>query len=206
MENKQACYSCKQHKPHSDFYPSSIKWKQHKCISCCKLYPAYKHKVSKHYKPFEQDGKLYKTCRACKNNFLLQDFYKISPGLCNGCGWKRNYESNRRYRNNHLHVKLKENIRIRILELLRKKNIRKQHKITELLGCSVKDLIIHLESKFQPGMTWDNHGVFGWHMDHIKPCASFDLTKIEDQKQCFHYTNLQPLWWQDNLAKSDKIL
>jgi len=50
-------------------------------------------------------------------------------------------------------------------------------------------------------MSWDNYGYRGWHIDHIRPCASFDLTDPEQQRECFHYTNLQPLWWQDNLRK-----
>ena len=64
----------------------------------------------------------------------------------------------------------------------------------------------HLESQFKDGMSWNNHGVKGWHIDHIKPCASFDLTDPEEQKKCFHFSNLQPLWWIDNLKKKDKIL
>jgi hypothetical protein len=52
-------------------------------------------------------------------------------------------------------------------------------------------------------MSWENHGE--WHIDHIRPCASFsDLTQLEQQKQCCHYTNLQPLWAIDNILKSDK--
>ena len=62
----------------------------------------------------------------------------------------------------------------------------------------------HLEALFQPGMTWDNHAIDGWHIDHIRPCTSFDLTDPEQQRQCFHYTNLQPLWAFDNISKSDK--
>lgn len=74
-----------------------------------------------------------------------------------------------------------------------------------LLGCTVGELIKHFESLFQPGMTWDNHGKNGWHIDHKTPCAAFDLTKEEEQRKCFHYTNLQPLWAFDNLSKGAKI-
>lgn len=73
-----------------------------------------------------------------------------------------------------------------------------------LLGCPVEYLKNHLESLFQSGMSWDNYG--DWHIDHIIPCAHFDLTEDEDQKRCFHWTNLQPLWAKDNREKSDKFL
>jgi hypothetical protein len=76
----------------------------------------------------------------------------------------------------------------------------------ELLGCSVEALKKHLENQFVKGMTWSNYGLHGWHIDHIIPCASFDLTKEEEQRKCFHYSNLQPLWAKDNYAKGDKIL
>jgi len=72
-----------------------------------------------------------------------------------------------------------------------------------LTGCSWEHLRLYLESLFVDGMTWDNYGQ--WHIDHIKPCCSFDLTNIEQQKLCFHYTNLQPLWAIDNLKKSGKF-
>ena len=49
------------------------------------------------------------------------------------------------------------------------------------------------------GMSWENHG--DWHVDHIRPCCSYDLTIEEEQKKCFHYTNLQPLWAEENLSK-----
>lgn len=74
------------------------------------------------------------------------------------------------------------------------------------MGGSVEDIKNHIESQFMEGMTWGNHGVRGWHIDHIKPCASFDLTDIEEQKKCFHFTNLQPLWAHDNLVKNGRIL
>ena len=70
-----------------------------------------------------------------------------------------------------------------------------------LIGCDIEHLKFHIESQFTNGMTWENQGE--WHLDHIQPCASFDLTDPEQQKVCFHYTNLQPLWAEDNLKKSD---
>lgn len=75
----------------------------------------------------------------------------------------------------------------------------KRGKTLELLGCSVAELKDYLESNFHVGMSWDNYG--RWHIDHIRPCSSFDLTQEKEQKLCFHYSNLQPLWATDNLKK-----
>lgn len=71
----------------------------------------------------------------------------------------------------------------------------------ELVGCSWRELKAHIESMFKDGMNWDNRS--SWHIDHIKPCALFDLTKTDEQRKCFHFTNLQPLWAAENLRKSD---
>jgi len=70
--------------------------------------------------------------------------------------------------------------------------------IGPLLGCSPVELKAHFESLFLPGMSWGNRGINGWEIDHIKPCASFDLTDPAQQALCFHYTNLRPLWRFDN--------
>ena len=83
------------------------------------------------------------------------------------------------------------------------KNPRKTTK--DFLGCTFQELKDHLESQFTEGMTWDNMGRGGWHIDHIIPCAFFDLTKPSHQKVCFNWQNLQPLWEKDNCAKGDKI-
>ena len=96
--------------------------------------------------------------------------------------------------------KLRKNLRKRIWQELRQKN--KIYSTFKLVGCSVEELWDHLEKKFKPGMTRDNYGL--WHVDHIKPCISFDLTKPKQQKICFHYTNLQPLWAAENLSKGAK--
>lgn len=82
--------------------------------------------------------------------------------------------------------------------------------LKEAMGCTWEELATYIESLFKPCMTWQNRGygsgVVGWHIDHKKPLASFDLTDREQFLEACHYTNLQPLWWHENLAKGSKIL
>jgi len=72
-----------------------------------------------------------------------------------------------------------------------------------LTGCTLSFLKMHLEKQFTKGMNWSNQGE--WHVDHILPCCSFNMSKTSEQKKAFHYTNLQPLWRHDNLRKSGTI-
>ncbi|MGA2028887.1 MAG: hypothetical protein ABSG87_02295 [Verrucomicrobiota bacterium] len=74
-----------------------------------------------------------------------------------------------------------------------------------LLGCSLEQFKSHLESQFTRGMNWKNYGR-AWHIDHKEPCSSFDLSKPEDQRRCFHYSNLQPLGAKDNWCKHARII
>ncbi len=77
----------------------------------------------------------------------------------------------------------------------------KSRSTMELLGCSADELRLHLESLWEPGMTWQNWGPDGWHVDHVRPIASFDLSDPEQQARAFHYTNTQPMWADENLSK-----
>ncbi len=113
-------------------------------------------------------------------------------------------------RKTDINFKLRCDLRSRVLSAL--KSNKKSASTMELLGCSVQFAREHLESQFTERMTWNNHGtghhgkgMQEWHIDHIKPCASFDLSKPEEQRKCFHYTNLQPLWATHNLLKSDNF-
>lgn len=106
----------------------------------------------------------------------------------------------RRYHSDH-EFRLKHILRERIRAAL-KRGVKSARTI-ELIGCPINRVISWIESLFLPGMSWLNYGK--WHVDHKLPCASFDLTCPKQQRECFHYTNLQPLWAIDNLKKSDKL-
>ena len=105
-------------------------------------------------------------------------------------------------RQNDLNYRLRKVCRTRIWTAL--KGISKSASTMELIGCTIDELWVHLEAKFELQMTRENYGL--WHVDHIIPCTAFDLTEPEQQKKCFRYTNLQPLWATDNIKKYNKIL
>lgn len=121
---------------------------------------------------------------------------------------------NREKRNQYCKDRLKIDINYRITKYLRArlynavKNNQKTGSAIKDLGCSVEELKKHLENNFYPNpsnmedMTWNNYGE--WHIDHIKPLASSNLSNPEEIKAACHYMNLQPLWAKDNLKKSNK--
>lgn len=120
---------------------------------------------------------------------------------------RNNYFKNRLI--NDINFKLKNTIRCRILVALKKQY--KSGSTIQLLGCSISEARTHIESQFTEGMSWENHGKGEgkWNIDHIVPICSFDLTNPENQRKCFHFTNLRPLWEEDNIKKlhqNDKFL
>lgn len=111
----------------------------------------------------------------------------------------------KRYREDHRYrVELALRNRLWIALTKAKSSQCKSASAVVLVGCSINDLMRHLESQFLPGMTWENHGA--WHIDHRRPCVSFDLTSATEQQKCFHYTNLQPLWAIDNWRKNARVV
>jgi hypothetical protein len=98
--------------------------------------------------------------------------------------------------------KIKRNLRRRLNHALN--NNLKSQKTFDLLGCTAEFFKKYIEPLLKPGMSWSNYGS-KWHIDHILPCCSFDLSKPKEQQKCFHYTNCQPLWKEENLSKGSKI-
>lgn len=99
---------------------------------------------------------------------------------------------------------LEENIRSRIKTVLARNDISEMRETSQLIGCSLNFLHCHLQSQFTDGMSWDNYGE--WEVDHKRPCALFDLNDPLQRQACFHYSNLRPLWAEDNQRRHKKII
>ena len=110
--------------------------------------------------------------------------------------YKKTWEKERR---NKPIFKIKRNLRRRVHHAL-KGNLKAEKTFT-LIGCSAEEFKIYLESQFLPGMTWENYGPQGWHIDHREPCYLFDLTNPNQQRECFHFSNQRPLWAKDNMSR-----
>ena len=173
---------------------------------------------------YKRDG-LQSRCKACKNA-SNKKWKQNNRGKYNATQriWRKNnreksrasnrksqqrpeYKKKRRARRRERYrtdpqYKLECNLRSRVGMALKGKF--KSAPTMTLLGCSYTHAKDHLEKQFQPGMTWENQGK--WHVDHMMPCASFDLMDPEQQRRCFHYTNLQPMWGKENMSKNDKII
>ena len=105
----------------------------------------------------------------------------------------------KKYLDTNPQFKIIHNTRVRINKAL--KHNYKKSSSKELLGCDLDFYKQYLENQFKKDMSWENYGVL-WDIDHIKPCASFDLSLEEEQKKCFHYSNTQPLYKIDNQRKN----
>jgi hypothetical protein len=116
---------------------------------------------------------------------------------------KRNYERTRKA--NDPIYKLINNFRTAIYQVLKENQVQKNGHYFDILKYSPENLIEHLENKFKDNMTWDNYGE--WHVDHIKPISSFQITEIGDKEfmSCWSLENLQPLWGEENIRKSNKL-
>ena len=117
---------------------------------------------------------------------------------------KRDYERNRKARDPL--YKLISNFRTAIYQVLKESNVEKNDHYFDVLPYSQEELIQHLENQFTDDLTWDNYGE--WHLDHIIPISSFNIQEMGDEEfiKCWSLENLQPLWGEENIRKSNSIL
>lgn len=198
------CSTCKNLKSISDFNKNSSAKDglQAACKECQTIYrlkyreiskkkyeirkEKYKNEFSKYYKRHKKEISKKRRVYYKKNKLKILEY-------------KKKYE--RKKIESDTNFKLVKCLRHRLYDALRG-NFKSGSAVRDL-GCTVEFLKHYLESKFQPGMTWENYGSY-WHIDHIKPLSKFDLTDRNQLLEACHYTNLQPLEAMENIRKSNK--
>lgn len=203
------CHTCTRLLPvETDFYPKKVKLGMSilsSCKRCCSTAaksrsPEQKARYLKHYRDKGYDPEYHQRNR--DKHLASGRRYRSRP--------ETKAKQRERYRTD-LQFKLARNLRIRVIQAIKRIGAEKADPTLKLLGCTLDEFKIHMETLFKPGMTWENHGRYRvngpmkWHVDHKRPIDSFDLTDPEQQRICFHYTNLQPLWAVDNLKKGSSL-
>jgi hypothetical protein len=203
---KKICNKCKKEKEVCEFNKKSISDKGVQYYkSRCKSCQNEDEKIKRNNNP-EKYKLWYNKTRKTRNKWRSQYYQKNKEKILlqnKKQNSTRNILRKRRYSEDPV-FKIKRLMSTRMRGLLKIKSFDKKQTYNKVLGCSAEFLKEHIEKQFTKGMSWDNHGLFGWHIDHIIPLSS---AKTEEEiYKLFHYTNLQPLWAEDNLKKSSKFL
>lgn len=137
-----------------------------------------------------------KICRMCLVNKSIDNFYK-GHGTCKPCLFEKR---NKRYYDRlktDINFRIRHNLKVNLRKYIKSKGLKKENKMTDIIGCNYDYLVGYIESKFEPWMSWDNYGLYngelnyGWDIDHIIPISSVDT--LIDIEKLYHYTNFQPL-------------
>ena len=184
-EGYKICSRCSNEKLLEEFSKRKNYLKSH-CKQCIK--EKYLKDYQLNPEKFRERGRINQR-NYIKNNYIKYKEYQNT--------WKKQYYSIQ-YRNNPKY-RITRLLRGRLIKLIRKNQ--KSNTTLKLLDCTLEFFKSYLESKFTINMSWEklNQGLI--HIDHIRPCSSFDLSDPEQQKICFHYTNLQPLWATTKIAR-----
>ena len=190
----QKKYTKKYYEENKEKYKENTKkWREENKEYNKKYYEKNKEKYKEHNKKYYEENKEYYKKWREENKEYYKKYHE------------ENKERIREYQKNRLKTdslfKLSSTLRSRTYSAFKAKRWLKNSSNIKMLGCDLQTANEHIEKQFKGGMTWDNHG--DWHIDHIIPLASAN-TKEELMKLC-HYTNLQPLWAEENLSKSDKF-
>ena len=204
----RVCKLCQRELDESEYYnrtPDSLMtW----CKDCTKLRELQRRRA-RGQQPRgcnEPDGR--RMCSKCREAKSVTDFYPRGQSymrICKHCviahqrALRRAAGQKARRVRDPATTKLANALRCRVYHAL-EGNV-KTAKTTELLGCTWLEFRHYMQQRFKPGMTWDNYGLKGWHIGHIRDCCAFDLADPAQQHACFHFTNLEPQWCHDNWAK-----
>tara|TARA_R110000737_G_scaffold2399_3_gene6687 strand:+ start:458 stop:1177 length:720 start_codon:yes stop_codon:yes gene_type:complete len=221
---KKQCRTCKNLKSTADFNKNKRQKDgfQGACRTCTRT------SFNKHYtlhkaKPLQVEREGFKTCTKCKQEQVYAEYSRQKGGMfdlaskCKQCAsedysrWRIN-KGGKEWENSYVKRRKEEDpqykrkyiLRLRILDALKRYakggKVSRKHSAFELLGCDLNTVTSHIEDQFLPEMTWENHGTI-WELDHIRPCASYDLLIEAQSKECFNYLNLQPLFKTTRIAE-----
>jgi hypothetical protein len=198
------------------------------CKDCRRLNDIDRKNLAKE-KPIILDETVKKVCIRCNIEKILTLFRVTrstndnASNICIDCLPKNNWTkekqriSDKKYRDNNpeklkekykkqglnINRRIRDSLNHRISEALFTNKVTKNNKTVNYIGCDIPYFKKWIEFQFIENMSWDNYGE--WHLDHVKPCCSYDLTNNNDLLECFNWKNYQPLWKKDNLLKSDSI-
>ena len=199
------CSKCKEPKPLSEFYKNRISKDglQHICKICDK------QKVKKYYSKNPEEillrQKQHNSEHKDEINLKSRQYYSehrkensLRAKVYNLSHKEETRIRHKKYENNKLKTdaffRIKKFLRSRVRAALKSQGVKKSLHTIELLGCTAKFYQNYLKSHFKIGMTMENNGKRKWHQHHPKQISSFDLSKVEEQKKAFHYTNVVPMW------------
>lgn len=197
------------------------------CVCCLRkeLHKTGKNVAPKYFKKLTPVN-FCKNCNKCfdiKNEYYRNQSFCSSK--CSGVLYKGKSPANKIWNNleertKHYYEKYKKDpkkwlarmVRNRAKQVLKTQINRKRTKnvnigkTEEMLGCTTEFLMKHIESQFEPGMTWDNWGLHGWHVDHIYPISKLDILNREELLKACNYKNLRPMWATENRKKHAKVI
>jgi len=179
IKNKPQCIKCSTNNPTHKIKLKQNHWSKTGVYTPVKQYTTEQQILEKYQKELIYSREFYKTYYQ-KNKLYI-------------------HEKRKQYKNKNVQHRVAANLRTRLCMATRHEW--RGGSAVRDLGCSIKEFKVYLESRFQPGMTWENYGVKGWHIDHIQPLSKFDLLDRDQLIKACNYTNLQPLWATDNLSK-----
>lgn len=210
-----------------DWWPGYYAKNKAKIALRAKVYNSKKPKkgrdrLSAEYRLTMVAGVLKKKCTLCQVVKERGDYYESKGckdglnGRCKQCirsRVKKRWQGSKEKVNSYVKrrkeydptFRLSVAMRSMVSSIVRKSTKNPRAKTFELVGCSPEELRKHLESKFKDGMSWENYGRHGWHVDHIRPIASFSLEDEQQQRECFNWRNLQPLWASENYKKGARF-
>lgn len=204
----KVCTECKINKDKSEYHkcksnPIGIASKCKECIS--NFYIKNRDNIIKKYHDSMKDENIKRRRQQINKksrikNYESQRRYKLIYDKTETVKQRKKIAHNKRKYTDTNYI-IKRRLRWRIRDTVKRISGKgyKYESSLILLGCDINFFKTYLENKFVEGMGW--HNIQEWHIDHIRPCSKFDLTNFEEQKKCFHYSNLQPLWCLDNLKK-----